>query len=96
MARCSIPGPPSFIASDVLSKQSGRPIPALDAILATVRSGLALQDTFSILDAGLRGDRAALQEHVKIYRAIYLAEGTPLLKPFSGVEEVLRKFTPPA
>ena len=73
-------------------EQSGRPIPALEAILHTVRSGLALQDTFSFLDEGLRSDRTALQERVKTYRSIYLVESAPLLKPFSGVERVLRQI----
>src|ERR1700739_3868689 len=72
--------------------QSGRPIPPLEAILRTVRSGLTLQDTFSILDAGLRSDLDALQEHVGIYRAIYLVESARLLRPFSGVESVLRQI----
>jgi phosphoglycolate phosphatase len=73
-------------------EESGRPIPALEAIMDTVRSGIALQDTFAILDAGLRSDRVALQEHVKAYRAIYLAEATPRLKPFAGVEKVVQQI----
>ena len=72
--------------------QSGRPMPPLDAILHTVRSGVTLQDTFSILDAGLRDDPAAVQEHVGIYRAIYLVERARLLRPFSGVEAALRQI----
>jgi phosphoglycolate phosphatase len=73
-------------------EQSGRPIPPLEAILRTVRGGLTLQDTFSILDAGLRSDRSALQEHVGIYRAIYLVESARLLRPFPGAEAVLRQI----
>jgi phosphoglycolate phosphatase len=73
-------------------EESGRPIPTLDAVMDTVRSGVGLQDTFAILDEGLRGDRTALHQHVKTYRTIYLAEGTPLLKPFSGVEKVLHQI----
>jgi phosphoglycolate phosphatase len=72
--------------------QSGRPIPEIEAILHTVRGGLTLQDTFSILDEGLRSDRRALQEYVSTYRAIYLVESAPLLKPFSGVETVLQQI----
>jgi phosphoglycolate phosphatase len=72
--------------------QSGRPIPLLETILPTVRSGLTLQDTFSILDAGLRSDGGALEEHVEIYRAIYLVESARLVRPFSGVEAVLRQI----
>ena len=45
-----------------------------------------------MLDEGLRADRAALQDHVNIYRAIYLDEGAPLLKPFAGVKEVLHEL----
>ena len=73
-------------------EQSGRPMPANDAIMRTVKSGIALQDTFAILDEGLRGDRAALDAQVKIYRSFYLTEGTPLLRPFSGVAEVLNQI----
>jgi phosphoglycolate phosphatase len=67
-------------------------MPPLAAILQTVRSGITLQDTFAILDAGLRSDLSALQEHVGIYRAIYLVESAPLLRPFSGVERALRQI----
>jgi phosphoglycolate phosphatase len=70
----------------------GRPVPPLDAILRTVASGVALPDTFLILDAPLRKSPSALQERVKAYRAIYLAEGTPLLKPFAGVHDVLQQL----
>jgi len=69
---------------------SHRPIPALDAISATVARGIGLHDTFALLDDGLRNDRAALESYVKLYRAIYLDEGTPMLKPFAGTHEVLR------
>ncbi len=48
------------------------------------RSGIALQDTFLILDEALRGERAALQELVRTYRTFISTEGTPLLKPFAG------------
>jgi phosphoglycolate phosphatase len=73
-------------------EKSGRPMPALEDILHTVRSGIALPDTFSVLDEGLRGDPTALNEHVATYRAIYLVESIPLLKPFAGVEKVLRQI----
>jgi phosphoglycolate phosphatase len=72
--------------------QSGRPMPLLESILQTVRSGLTLRDTFSILDEDLRSDLNALQEHVGIYRAIYLVESARLLRPFSGAESVLRQI----
>lgn len=73
-------------------EKSGRPIPAHEAIWHTVRSGLALQDTFLALDRGLRRDRAALQHRIKTYRTIYLDEGTSLLKPFAGTEAALREL----
>lgn len=71
---------------------AARPVPADAAILATVERGLALQDTFVILDPALGGDASALDERIKCYRDFYLAEGTPLLKPFAGVGAVLRRL----
>jgi phosphoglycolate phosphatase len=67
-----------------------RPIPALDAIAGTVRTGLPLQETFFVLDKNLRAERAALNEIVRIYRKIYLDEGAPLTKPFVGVRDALQ------
>ena len=68
----------------------GWPIPALDAVAGTVRTGLPLQETFFVLDENLRAERGALNEIVKIYRKIYLDEGAPLTKPFVGVRDALQ------
>lgn len=73
-------------------EESGRPKPADDAVWQTVRSGIALQDTFLMLDRDLRADRAALQDRVRIYRTIYLDEGTALLRPFAGAKDVLHEL----
>jgi phosphoglycolate phosphatase len=68
----------------------GRPIPELEAIAGTVRTGLPLQETFFVLDKNLRTERAALNEIVQTYRKIYLDEGAPLTKPFVGVRDALQ------
>ena len=68
----------------------GRPVPALEAIAGTVRTGLPLQETLLVLDENLRTERAALNEIVKTYRKIYLDEGAPLTKPFVGVRDALQ------
>jgi phosphoglycolate phosphatase len=68
----------------------GRPIPTLEAIAGTVRTGLPLQETFFILDKNLSTERAALNEIVGTYRKIYLDEGAPLAKPFVGVRDALQ------
>jgi phosphoglycolate phosphatase len=68
----------------------GRPIPALDAVAGTVRTGLPLPETFFVLDKNLRTERAALNEMVRTYRKIYLDEGAPLAKPFVGVRDALQ------
>jgi phosphoglycolate phosphatase len=68
----------------------GRPIPELEAIAGTVRTGLPLQETFFVLDKNLRNKRAALIEIVKTYRKIYLDEGAPLTKPYVGVRDALK------
>jgi phosphoglycolate phosphatase len=73
-------------------EECGRPAPELEAILRTVQSGIPLSDTFLILDKELRRDRAALQERVRTYRALYLDEGTAFLKPFAGTREVLQQL----
>jgi phosphoglycolate phosphatase len=73
-------------------EETGRRKPAEDAVWQTVRSGVALPDTFLMLDEGLRGDRAALQDHIHIYRTIYLDEGTSLIRPFAGAKEVLHEL----
>jgi phosphoglycolate phosphatase len=67
-----------------------RPIPALEAVAGTVRTGLPLQETFFVLDKNLRAERTALNEIIKTYRQIYLDESTPLSKPFAGVRDTLR------
>jgi len=72
--------------------ECGRPIPALAGVVGTVKTGLPLQDTLLVLDKSLRGDQAALGELVSTYRALYLDEGTPLLKPFAGVRDTLHKL----
>jgi phosphoglycolate phosphatase len=70
----------------------GRPIPALEAVAGTVRTGLPLQETFFVLDENLRADRTALNELVITYRRLYLDEGTPLSKPFAGASDALRQI----
>jgi phosphoglycolate phosphatase len=67
-----------------------RPIPELDAVAGTVRTGLPLQETFFVLDKNLRAERAALNEIVRTYRKIYLDEGAPLTKPFVGAGDALQ------
>jgi phosphoglycolate phosphatase len=73
-------------------EECGRPRPAHDAVFETIKSGIALQDTFLILDEALRSDRTALHERIRTYRTLYLDEGTTLLKPFAGVREALQQF----
>lgn len=73
-------------------EKTGRRKPADEAAWQTIRSGVALPDTFAMLDEGLRADRAALQNHVQIYRTIYLDEGTSLLRPFAGAKQVLHEL----
>jgi phosphoglycolate phosphatase len=69
---------------------SGRSVPALENVANTVKTGLPLQETFLVLDAGLRNDRLALDDLIVNYRRFYLDEGTPLLEPFAGVGDVLQ------
>jgi phosphoglycolate phosphatase len=68
----------------------GRPIPPLEAVAGTVRTGLPLQETLFVLDKNLRAEQTALNAIVKTYRKIYLDEGSPLSKPFAGVSDALR------
>ena len=68
----------------------GRPIPTLEAVAGTVRTGLPLQESFFVLDKNLRAERTALSEIIKTYRRIYLDEGAPLTKPFVGVRDALQ------
>jgi phosphoglycolate phosphatase len=51
-----------------------------------------LPDTLIALHGALRGDRGALNALIRTYRQLYLDEGTPLLRPFSGVTEALRQL----
>jgi phosphoglycolate phosphatase len=71
---------------------SGRSPPPIEAIFRTVGSGLALPDTFLILEEALHHDRAALNERIEVYRTIYHDEGTPLLKPYAGARDVLQEL----
>src|SRR5271155_2833211 len=73
-------------------EECSRPIPALAGVMSDVKTGLPLPDTMFILDESLRGDRVAAADLVETYRTLYLDEGTPLGKPFSGVRDALRKL----
>jgi phosphoglycolate phosphatase len=73
-------------------EEHDRPIPARDPVMATVKTGMALQDTFLSLDENLRGNRTTLNELVKTYRKLYLDEGAPFLKLFAGVGEALQQL----
>jgi phosphoglycolate phosphatase len=72
--------------------EAGRPLPDVDAIADTVKTGIPLHDTLITLESGLGRDRRALEEMVDVYRKIYLAEATLFLKPYLGVSETLRKL----
>jgi len=84
---------PSKVTSDRQAARrliAGRPVPTLEAVAGTVRTGLPLQESFFVLDKNLRAERTALSEIIKTYRRIYLDEGAPLTKPFVGVRDALR------
>jgi phosphoglycolate phosphatase len=70
--------------------EAGRPLPDVDAIAATVRTGIPLHDTLIALEQRLANDRVTLEETVGVYRRIYLAEAAPFLKPYLGVAETLQ------
>ena len=72
--------------------EGGLPLPDVDAIAATVKTGIPLHDTLIALERRLGGDRRALEEIVGVYRTIYLAEAAPFLKPYLGVSETLQKL----
>jgi phosphoglycolate phosphatase len=72
--------------------ECGRPIPALEAVATTVRTGLPLQETFFALGETLRANRTTLNELVITYRKLYLDEGTPLAKPFAGARDALQQI----
>jgi phosphoglycolate phosphatase len=69
-----------------------RPIPALEDVRSTVKTGLSLPDSLSMLDPSLRRHPVTLNELVGAYRALYLEEAAPLLKPFSGVTDALHRL----
>jgi phosphoglycolate phosphatase len=65
-------------------------LPDVDAIAATVRIGIPLHDTLTALEQRFADDRVTLEKTVGVYRAIYLAEAAPFLKPYLGVAETLQ------
>jgi phosphoglycolate phosphatase len=65
-------------------------VPPLEAIAGTVETGLSLPDTLIVLDQRMRGNRVTLDELVRNYRRLYLAEGAPLIKPYPGVGDTMR------
>jgi phosphoglycolate phosphatase len=67
-----------------------RSVPPLEAIAGTVETGLSLPDTLVVLDQRLRGNRTTLDELIRNYRRLYLAEGAPLIKPYPGVGDTIR------
>jgi phosphoglycolate phosphatase len=72
--------------------EAGWPLPDLDAVAATVKTGIPLHDTLIALEQRLEGDRTTLEGMVGVYRKIYLAEAAPFLKPYLGVSETLQKL----
>jgi phosphoglycolate phosphatase len=70
--------------------EAGRPLLDVDAIAATVGTGIPLHDTLTALEQGFADDRMTLEEMVGVYRRIYLAEAAPFLKPYIGVAETLQ------
>ena len=73
--------------------EAGWPLPDVDAIAATVKTGIPLHDTLTALEQQLEGDRTTLEKMVGVYRRIYLAEAAPFLKPYLGVSETLQKLS---
>jgi phosphoglycolate phosphatase len=72
--------------------KTGRSLPEIEAVAATIKAGIPLHDTLIALEPRLRDDRGALDEMVGAYRKIYLAEAAPLLKPYVGVIVTLQKL----
>jgi phosphoglycolate phosphatase len=72
--------------------ETGRPLPEIEAIAATVKTGIPLHDTLTALEQRLGSDQIALEELVGAYRKIYLAEAAPFLKPYLGVYQTLQKL----
>jgi len=72
--------------------EANRPPPEIEAIAATVKTGITLHDTLIALESLLGSDRTVLKEMVSIYRKIYLAEAAPFLKPYLGVSEALQSL----
>jgi phosphoglycolate phosphatase len=72
--------------------EANRPPPEIEAIAATVKTGITLHDTLIALESRLGSDRTVLKEMVGVYRKIYLAEAVPFLKPYLGVSETLQKL----
>jgi len=72
--------------------EAGWPSPDVDAIAATVKTGIPLHDTLTALEQRLEGDRGVIEETVGVYRKIYLAEAAPFLRPYLGVIETLQRL----
>jgi len=67
----------------------GRPLPPDREVATAIAQGTTLDDTLLILDPGLGRDRAALDDLVLSYRALYLDAAEPLLRPYPGVSKAL-------
>jgi phosphoglycolate phosphatase len=71
---------------------AGWPLPDVDAIAATVRTGIPLHDTLIALEHRLEADQTTLEKMIGVYRKIYLAEAAPFLRPYLGVIETLQRL----
>ena len=69
-----------------------RPAPSHERAVATIAAGLTLPESLIALDGSLRHDQSGLSGLVETYRRLYLGESMPLLKPFAGVDVVLRQL----
>jgi len=68
-----------------------KPIPSRDSIYQTITKGIALDETFKLLDINYDHKEAKnfSQKYIATYRAVYKKEGESKARPFANAKETL-------
>lgn len=66
-----------------------RPIPSRDAIYQTITKGLALHDSFNLLDSANQKSPEEILEWIEIYREFYRNDGDARTEPYENVRLAL-------
>jgi phosphoglycolate phosphatase len=71
--------------------EHGRPMAMSERTMRAVNKGLPLKETCVLLDPGLLGQDAEIDDLIATYRTLYQLEGESLIKTFPGAKKALQE-----